>query len=53
MTGTETNWLATIDKATVTSSELASLALNKRRPLLTDWLCEGDYGIIFAPSRCG
>ena len=51
--GTETNWLATIDSATVTSSELASLALNERRPLLDDWLCEGDYGIIFAPRGVG
>jgi putative DNA primase/helicase len=51
--GTETNWLATLDSATVTSSELASLALNERRPLLSDWLCEGDYGIIFAPRGVG
>ena len=52
-TATKTNWLATIDRATVASSELASLALNKRRPLLGDWLCEGDYGIIFAPRGVG
>jgi hypothetical protein len=50
---TKTNWLATIDRATVTSSELGSLTLNKRRPLLGDWLCEGDYGIIFAPRGVG
>jgi hypothetical protein len=50
---TETNWLTTIDAATVRSSELASLTLNKRRPLLGDWLCEGDYGIIFAPRGVG
>src|SRR6266487_54747 len=43
-----TNWPATIDAATVRSSELAALTLDKRRPLLCDWLCEGDYGIIFA-----
>jgi AAA domain-containing protein len=53
VTRTETNWLATIDRATVASSELASLSLNKRRPLLADWLCEGDYGIIFAPRGVG
>jgi hypothetical protein len=53
VTGTKTNWLETIDRAAVTSSELASLALNKRRPLLGDWLCEGDYGIIFAPRGVG
>jgi AAA domain/CHC2 zinc finger len=50
---TETNWLKTIDAATVGSSELASLTLSKRRQLLGDWLCEGDYGIIFAPRGVG
>jgi AAA domain-containing protein/DnaB helicase-like protein len=53
VTGPETNWLKTIDEATVCSSGLLSLALNKRRPLLGDWLCEGDYGIIFAPRGVG
>ena len=53
ITGAQTNWLATIDRATVTSSELASLPLNERRPLLGDWLCEGDYGIILAPRGVG
>jgi AAA domain len=53
ITGAQTNWLATIDRATVTSSELACLPLNERRPLLGDWLCEGDYGIIFAPRGVG
>ena len=48
-----TNWPATIDAATVRSSELAALTLDKRRPLLGDWLCEGDYGIIFAPRGVG
>lgn len=51
--GAGTNWLATIDRATVTSSELASLALERRKPLLGNWLCEGDYGIIFAPRGVG
>jgi AAA domain len=49
----ETNWLTTIDAATVRSSELASLKLNPREPLLGDWLCEGDYGIIFSPRGVG
>ena len=49
----ETNWLATIDTATVPSSALASLTLKQRSPLLADWLCEGDYGIIFAPRGVG
>jgi hypothetical protein len=47
------NWLTTIDAATVRSSELASLTLNRRHPLLSDWLCEGDYGIIFASRGVG
>jgi hypothetical protein len=46
-------WLEHIDAAIVTSSELASLELNPRRPLLSEWLCEGDYGIIFAPRGVG
>jgi putative DNA primase/helicase len=51
--GTETNWLATIDTAIVTSSELASLPLNERRPLLEPFLYEGDYGIIYASRGVG
>ena len=50
---TAAGWLATIDTATVRSSELASLTLEPREPLLGDWLCEGDYGIIFAPRGVG
>lgn len=49
----ETKWLTTIDAATVRSSELVSLTLNPRAPLLDNWLCEGDYGIIFAPRGVG
>jgi len=48
-----TNWLTTIDTATVRSSALASLTLKQRRPLLADWLREGDYGIIFASRGVG
>lgn len=51
--GGEAKWLTTIDVATVRSSDLASLALSRREPLLSDWLCEGDYGIIFAPRGVG
>ncbi len=51
--GGEAKWLTTIDAATVRSSELASLTLNRREPLLSDWLCEGDYGIIFASRGVG
>jgi putative DNA primase/helicase len=49
----EARWLTNIDAAIVRSSELASLTLTKRRPLLAEWLCEGDYGIIFAPRGVG
>jgi putative DNA primase/helicase len=48
-----TSWLTTIDTATVRSSALASLTLKQRSPLLDDWLCEGDYGIIFASRGVG
>jgi len=48
-----TNWLTTIDTSTVRSSALASLTLKQRSPLLADWLCEGDYGIIFASRGVG
>jgi AAA domain/DnaB-like helicase N terminal domain len=51
--GLEAKWLKTIDAAAVRSSELASLTLNQREPLLSDWLCEGDYGIIFASRGVG
>lgn len=49
----EPDWLDVIDSATVSSSLLASLELDPRRPLLSEWLCEGDYGIIFAPRGVG
>ena len=51
--GGEAKWLTTIDAATVRSSELAALTLNRREPLLSNWLCEGDYGIIFASRGVG
>jgi hypothetical protein len=51
--GVEAKWLTTIDTATVRSSQLASLTLTRREPLLGDWLCEGDYGIIFASRGVG
>jgi hypothetical protein len=51
--GGEAKWLTTIDVATVRSSQLASLTLNRREPLLGDWLCEGDYGIVFASRGVG
>jgi hypothetical protein len=50
---TQVNWLELIDGATVTSAQLASLDLKPRRPLLGEWLCEGDYGIIYAPRGVG
>jgi AAA domain len=50
---TQPNWLEYIDLSTVTSSQLASLDLQPRRPLLAEWLCEGDYGIIYAPRGVG
>jgi AAA domain/DnaB-like helicase N terminal domain len=50
---TKTNWLETIDAGTVGSAELAHMTLPKREPLLGDWLCEGDYGIIFSPRGIG
>jgi hypothetical protein len=46
-------WLDIIDSATVNSDELASLKLAPRLPLLGEWLCEGDYGIIYAPRGTG
>lgn len=49
----ERPWLDVIDSATVSSSALGALELDPRRPLLSEWLCEGDYGIIFAPRGVG
>jgi hypothetical protein len=47
------DWLECIEQATVPSSVLTTLELNPRRPLLAEWLCEGDYGIIYAPRGVG
>ena len=47
------SWKEALAKATVDSSELASLKLEQRPALLGPWLCEGDYGIIFAPRGAG
>ena len=42
------SWGDSIQKALVTSSELESLDLPPREPLLGDWLCAADLGIIYA-----
>ncbi len=47
------NWLENIDRSTVRSSELATMQLSSRKPLLGAWLCEGDYGLIYAPRGVG
>ena len=47
------SWKDALERATVGSDELASLVLEPRPTLLGEWLCEGDYGIIFAPRGAG
>jgi hypothetical protein len=42
-----------IDRAVVTSSELAGLTLSPRQRLLGDWFCEGDQGMIYAYRGVG
>ena len=46
-------WLENIDRSTVRSSELATMQLSSRKPLLGAWLCEGDYGLILCAARSG
>jgi len=49
----EVSWRDALKASVVTSSELRKLKLTPRRKLLGDWLCEGDYGIIFSPRGVG
>jgi hypothetical protein len=50
---TQPNWLEYIEQATVSSSVLTTLELNPRSPLLAEWFCEGDFGIIYSPRGTG
>jgi hypothetical protein len=40
-------------KATVSFPELVKLEIPPRRKIVGDWLCEADYGIVFAPRGVG
>jgi hypothetical protein len=44
----EKSWDDALNTAVVTSNELHSLELIRRKKLLGDWFCEGDCGFIFA-----
>lgn len=48
---TKEDWFTKIQSSVVlaTKDDMGSLILKPRVPLLGDWLCEGDYGIIFGP----
>ncbi len=48
---TKEDWFTKIQSSIVlaTKEDIGSLILKPRVPLLGDWLCEGDYGIIFGP----
>ena len=48
---TKEDWLTRIQSSVVlaTKEDIGSLILKPRVSLLGDWLCEGDYGIIFGP----
>jgi AAA domain len=46
-------WSEIISRALVTSAELESLNLRPRDPLLADWLCAGDQGMIYAYRGVG
>lgn len=47
----EEDWFPKLQSSIVlaTSADLGALTLKPRIPLLGDWLCESDYGIIFGP----
>ena len=49
----QTNALESLKGATITESELDSLVVTKRRPLLGDWFFESDLGFIFAKRGAG
>jgi putative DNA primase/helicase len=48
---TKEDWFEKIQSSMVlaTKEDIGSLVLKPRVSLLSDWLCEGDYGIIFGP----
>jgi hypothetical protein len=47
------SWDDALRESVVTSTELLHLQLIPRQKLLSDWFCEGDYGIIFSPRGVG
>lgn len=47
------NWQDALATSAVLSTQLKSLQLEVRQPLLGEWLREGDYGIIYAPRGVG
>ncbi len=49
----EMEWGPALMSSVVTSSELQALTLQARAPLLGNWFCEGDLGLIYAPRGVG
>src|SRR2546429_902507 len=49
----QTDALDSLKGATLTESELDSLVITRRKPLLGDWFFESDLGFIFAKRGAG
>ncbi len=47
------SWPDAINLAVVSSTELATMSLQARRPLLGTWFCEGDLGMMFSGRGIG
>jgi hypothetical protein len=45
--------LTTLISCLLTSQELGSISIPKRKRLIGKWLCEGDLGYVFAPRGVG
>ncbi len=48
-----TDWGSVLTAATVTGSELQTMQITPREPILGPWFREGDLGFIFAPRGVG
>ena len=52
-TNSAVSWDCAIGRAVVSSTEITKLHLKPRAPLLADWLCAGDLGMVYAYRGVG
>ena len=48
-----TQWIAALNRAVLTPTEIGKLDLPKREPVLGTWFLEGDLGYIYGPRGLG